>query len=497
MTAVIALTTTASAPLAPARNVARGRAGVLVLTEPTSLDPLVAGQIATTRIVSEHVFESLVRADPFELQAFVARPALAESWTVSPDGTTWTFALRRGVEWHDGRPFGAADVIATMERMRQGGEFVAYFADLARWSAPDEHTVVLEWERPYFMAAPALSLLPIEPAHVDAATLERTPIGTGPWKLAEWIAGERITLEHNPRHWGAGARLERIDFRFARTPDEARRLLDTGEIDVITAHVSELEVEAEARNFSRVEIDENAMSWLGWNNEHGPFRDVRVRRAMAHAVEWDPQSIEGRDRRTCFFVPRPGAADDPCDAAAGPLPFDPGRANRLLDEAGLARRGNAPRLTFELVTTDAMDHHPALSRLRAILGTLGVVMRVRALSWADLLRRLRAGDFDACLLTWFEPVAATDPAQVFRSGAQDNLVRFRHREADALMDRARGTLDDSARAALFRQLTVVLASEQPVTLLDGQSRAALVSPRIADVHPTVRGYRYEDWRLAQ
>lgn len=486
------------------RAAPRGHAIVQIASEPSSLDTLVANQSAATRIVSDQVYESLVSADPRENDRFVPRPALAVTWTTSADGRTMTFDLRRDVEWHDGRPFNARDVIATIDRARASSSgFRAYLTELESYRAPDAHTVVLVWRAPYFMILPVLSLLPIQPAHVieglgDASStvLERRPVGTGPWRLAEWREGDRIVLEANPRHWGAGTRLERVELRVVRDGDTLTELVERGEIDVVTEILGDVEAAAAAHRFRRVEIEDNTMFWIGWNNERHAFQDARVRRAMAHMIDWARVEAMGgpRTRRTCFFAARPGEEDDPCGDGST-LPYDPREAARLLDEAGLVARAGGRRFEFELVTSELMESTYSLEALRDSLAPLGVRMRVTALPWSALVTRIREGAFDACLLTWSEPLPATDPAQVFHSdeAGGDNLVRFRNPAADTIMELARQTVDDRARSALFRDLTRILREEQPVTLLESSRRVALVSPELTDVRPTLRGWRYDQW----
>src|SRR5262249_15444599 len=174
--------------------------------EPPSLDKLTDSALAIDWLLERKVLESM--AELGSPPDYPLQPALATGWTTSPDGLTFTFHLRRGVTWHDGEPFTARDVVATVHKILDPNvpamNLRNNFVDLAEISAPDDLTVAARYKRPYFLAFRALATLVIYPAHLlDKAgdvlhsRLHRAPVGTGPFRFEEWKTGDHISFVRN------------------------------------------------------------------------------------------------------------------------------------------------------------------------------------------------------------------------------------------------------------------------------------------------------------
>src|SRR5262249_33817843 len=171
------------------------------------------------------------------------QPALATGWTTSPDGLAFTFHLRRGVTWHDGEPFTARDVVATVHKILDPNVRAMHlrnnFVDLAEISAPDDLTVAARYKRPYFLAFRALATLVIYPAHLlDKAgdvlhsRLHRAPVGTGPFRFEEWKTGDHISFVRNESYWGRKAYLDRVVYRIVLDPAVGFQMLKQGAFGV-------------------------------------------------------------------------------------------------------------------------------------------------------------------------------------------------------------------------------------------------------------------------
>lgn len=255
--------------------------------EPPHLDPTthVAGSIR--EVVYANVYEGLTLIDrdgnPYA--------ALAESWTISADGLVYTFRLRRGVKFHDGTDFDSAIVRFTLDRARGPNSVNAnkrIFEPIQAIETPDSHTVVLRLSRP--VGSFLYDLGSADAAMVAPASAEENrnrPVGTGPFLFRQWVRGDRVELARNPNYWGTPARLSAVTFRFMSDAQAQVAALRTGAVDVVpNLGAPELLAEFRAdRNFQVVVGLTEGEVVLAMNHRRPPFNDVRVRRAIAHALD--------------------------------------------------------------------------------------------------------------------------------------------------------------------------------------------------------------------
>lgn len=497
-----------------------GQVTVQLFSEPPSLNHLIDPDAWTVRMVHGFVYEPLVAIDPYDDPDYGHVPVLAERWEVSEDGRTYTFHLRRGVRWHDGTPFTAKDVVATFDKIQdpttKAVHVRAYTEDLERYEALDEHTVRFVWKRPYFLTLDFFADQPILPAHViaklsgaefnEAKTnpLNRHPIGTGPFRFVEWKPGERIVFERNDAYWGRKAWLDRLTFRIVPDPVVALQLAERGELDLVTRIVPQTwgELDRLRDRFYRWRYHEAGYTYVGWNEARPMFADKRVRRAMTLLID-RPGIIGG----LMGGLPLPTACEfywkgPDCPANVRPLPYDPAAGRRLLAEAGwkdsdgdgLLDKDGAPFRFSLLVPATSVELERIATKVKDDLSRSGIDLEVRKVEWAALLGRLRDHDFDACALAW-SGGPRTDPAQIWHSDAVkdgSNWVGFRSAKADALIDEAKTTLDDTKRHALYHHLVRLLHDEQPYTWLYVRPRLELVSRRIHGLRPSLMYWQWED-----
>src|SRR5215210_873075 len=318
-----------------------GRGGelrVLIPSEPRAFDPnLLGDEIA--QMLAPSLYSALVTLDMDG--RFL--PDLAESWEVTDGGRTYIFHLRKGVLWHDGRPFGSGDVRFTLER-NKSQQSISYEAvrRISRIETPDERTVLLRLDKPW---APFLSTLAwggtyILPRHLRTA---RNPVGTGPFRFGEWMRGERIVLEASPRFHRPGPFLDRVTFLV--TPDSslaAERLLH-GEADYTVTRIPlDLVPKLERAPGLRVLTGpSNARILCLFNLRRPPLGDIRVREAINRAIDRGDLV-----RRALFGYGAPGfgfytpAVAWAYNGGAHVPPMDRDRARVLLGQAG-AKAANA------------------------------------------------------------------------------------------------------------------------------------------------------------
>src|SRR6266568_1949344 len=277
------------------------------LGDATSLNPLVATD-GQSYIAEWPMFDSLVELD----QSLGVRPLLAASWEVSKDGLTYTFTLKKGVKWHDGKPFTARDVAFTFYSVldpkvttphRAYFDALVGFPELTAKENPkkpeelavrpievvDDHTVRFRLRYPSgsFLAVlvnPRAGIVPehlLKGADLNTAEFNRRPIGTGPFKLVEWRRGERLVMEANDQYHGGRPALDRLIFRII--PDSVVLLQDlrAGGVDFIeNPPLTEVARLKQTPSLKVLVADNTSYTYFGWRQDLAPFTDVRVRRAL-------------------------------------------------------------------------------------------------------------------------------------------------------------------------------------------------------------------------
>ena len=296
-------------PLGPAVAQDRSRAKEVIVAfaaEPRSILPNTIVDWTTNNQL-EHIYDRLVDRDP---KSYKPAPMLATGWKVVND-TTWEFTLRQGVKFHNGEPFNAASVKATMDYINDPANKTHYqprWAQVKEVLVVNDYTVRFVTEKPWpglIDRMAATDFLPMPPKMLKeqgVQALVTKPTGTGPFKFVQWARDERLVLEKNPDYWKGAADLNRVTFRYI--PEFSARLaaLLAGEIDImkdVPPHAVEMvDKSGKARLRSTVSSRINYLALV--NLKPGPMQDLRVRKAINHAVNVDEliqQVLKGRARR--------------------------------------------------------------------------------------------------------------------------------------------------------------------------------------------------------
>jgi peptide/nickel transport system substrate-binding protein len=360
--------------------------------------------------ISPKMFDGLVTYDP----QFRLLPQLATSWNVSPDGLTIAFKLRSGVKWHDGKPFTSADVqfsfMDILKKYHPRG--TATFAHLVAVDTPDESTAVfhLDAASPYLMRALAAAESPILPKHVyDGSNPLRNPanakpIGTGPFKFKEWRRGSYIMLERNPDYWDRPRPyLDALIFRFI--PDGAARAvaLESGEVQYGTQYIVPMNDVARLQALPNLSVttagyDYNtSVNYFEFNLRRTYLQDVRVRRAIAHAID-----KEFLVKNVWFGFAKAATSpitDRQAEFHTDDVPqyaYDPKIAEALLDEAGFKRGSDRLRLRLTIDYSPSGDmYRQTAEYVKQALARIGIAATIRNQDNPTFLRRIWAQyDFD-------------------------------------------------------------------------------------------------------
>ena len=306
--------------------------------EPPGLDPTTATSAAIPRVVYSNILEGLVKID----RNGKIVPALAKNHKISKDGKEYTFVLKKGVKFHDGKPFDAEDVKFTFERLmdvqKTGTAHPEYYKDIDSVQVVDSQTVKIKLKNVNSMFL--FNLARPDSIIVNKQAVDKfksAPVGTGPFKFVEWVRADHITLAKYESYHSKGIPyLDKVTFKFIGDPSAQIASLKAGDIDVIAYDVSPenallLEKDPKFKVFNGYTTTKVIMSI---NNSRKPFDDVRVRRAMAHAIDRNA-IIKGA--MSGYGVPI-GSHMDPGNPnyidLTSTYPYNPEKAKQLLTEAG-------------------------------------------------------------------------------------------------------------------------------------------------------------------
>jgi peptide/nickel transport system substrate-binding protein len=446
--------------------------------------------------------------------------ALAESWSISPDCRRLTFRLRRGVRWHDGRPFTADDVLFTQQAMvhpRTPSAYKEDFQAVERIEAPDPHTVEVVYKSSYARSLQSWSMA-ILPRHLlepwvregklkESPEYRSRPVGTGPYRFKEWKPGEKVVLVANPDYYEGRPYLGRVVYRVI--PSQATQFLELKArgIDAMSLtalqYTRQTDYPAFRKAFNKFKYASNAYTYFGLNLKDERFADRRVRQAFAHAInkrELIDHVILGQGvAATGPFKPGTWAFNPTVPT----YPYDPRRAQALLAEAGWTERNadgvlvrHGKPFAFELITNQGNDERKKIAEIiQASLREVGVAVEIRTIEWATLLKEwVRKRRFEAIVLGW---AIGNDPDQYTiwhssKTGPDDfNTISFAHDEVDELLEKGRTTCVQAERARYYHRIHEILAFEQPIIFLYFRDALPTVASRVHGIVPGPAGIRYD------
>lgn len=478
--------------------------------EPSVLIPMLASDSAS-HDVAGLMLNGLVKYGP-DLHL---TGDLADSWDVSPDGLTITFHLRRDVCWEDGVPFTARDVLFGFNTITDPQTPTAYaedFLQVKRAEVPDPHTFRVTYERPFAPALGSWGSLVVLPEHrlrgtqLNHSSLARHPLSIGPFRFMEWKPGEKIVLAANDRYFPGRPFLDRYIYRFIPDPATLFLELKAGSIDMMSLTPLQYTRQTGSawfrQNFNKYRIPSFSYTYLGFNLRHPWFKDRRVRRAIAHAI--DKQELIdgvllGMGRiSTGPYVP----GTWPCNPDVITHPVDTTAARRLLRQAGWVDTDNDGILDrdgrpFEFTILTNMGNPLRMKTATIIqwrLEMIGIRVNIRVLEWATFINEfIDTRRFEAVILGWS---IGLDPDQydIWHSSKtgekQLNFVGYANHEVDELLERGRRTFDITRRKHYYDRFQEILANELPYIFLYVPDGLPIVSSRVHNIRPTPVGIRY-------
>lgn len=483
--------------------------------EPTTLDVSQLSDYNSSR-TAMGMYEGLVR---FGDGSTDIEPALAERWDVSDDGLVYTFYLREGVNFHDGTPVNAEAVKFTFERQtdpehpyHDTGEFpYAEFTlgNISTIEVVDDLTVRLTLNETF---APFLANMAMHAAAIVSPTavmehgrdFSENPVGSGPYRFVSWRRGVEVVLERNPDYWRVTPQVERLIYR-PIIEDQARlSALEAGEIDLaVNLPPDDLPRLRNDANFTFAEQAGMHTWYVVFNVTKEPFDDARVRQAVAFAV--DRQAIVdailgGTGVLAKNFLPPVvwGYTDDVAD-----YPYDPERAKELLAEAGYP---NGFEVEFWVPESGSgMQQSVAMGTvIQDFLSRVGIRVTIQQFEWGTYLDRVivpveNADAVPAMFeMSWIGDNGDPDNfLYILLSGDQFpnngfNLGYYSNEQVDDLLRRARTSLNEDERLALYDEAQKLIMADMPVMPVDHETQTVVMRSNIQGFVPHPTGvFRFE------
>ncbi len=460
-----------------------------VTSGPNNLDPRI-GTDDTSQKLGQLIFSSLAYLD----ERLQVAPHLAERFE-NPDPLTWVVPLRRGVKFHDGHELTSADVVHTFRSMLAPG-FVTplrgAFRMVSSIDARDRYTVVFTLKEPFQTFPGNLVIPPIAPESAGASFGDH-PIGTGPYRFVRHLVDDRIELAAFEDYWGGRPRNDGIVFRFV--PDDIMRGLELrkGTMDIVVNDIAPDIVHqlASEPTLQKVESPGTDYQYIGLNLRDPILKDLRVRQALAYAVDY--QAIIQYLRRGLAYpavglIPPVSWVFEPGLFA---FTHDPVTASRLLDEAGYPDPdgdGPATRFNLSLKVSNSEFNRLQSAVLQQNFRAVGIGLDVRTYEFATLYADVLKGNFQLYFLQWSGGYCA-DPdilRRVFHSQQTPpsgfNRGYFNDPRVDALIDRGTTSTDPAERKRLFGEVQKLLAKEVPYISLWDKTNYAVAQRTLTGIH---------------
>jgi peptide/nickel transport system substrate-binding protein len=457
-----------------------GSGGVLnaaIGGEPDQLDPHKTSAYYSFEVL-ENVYDTLVEPDAnLEVQ-----PSLATRWTTSKDQLTWTFTIRDGVKFSDGKPLTAKDIAYSYNRIIDGKLNSSYkFAATKSIKAPDPHTLVITQTSPTPNLLASLGGFKgmgiVEKANVDSGAIKNNPIGSGPFKVAKWTHGDSIQLVRNDNYWGKKPALDGVTFTFVKDPTVALENLQGGEVqwtdNLPPQQISSLKQSSDIKVGTAPSSD---YWYLATNEKRKPFDDVDVRRAIAFAIDRNAIVKAAKfGNATVNETAIPKSSAWYYDYA--PYTRDVTKARQLLDRAGVHN------LTMDLMVTSEYPETVTAAQVMADeLKDVGITVKIRDLDFATWLDEEGKGNFDMFMLGWLGNI---DPDEFYyaqqHSKGTFNFQGYSNPQVDKLLDKGKTETDQAKRKQIYDQAAKLI--------VDDASYIYLYNPDVADAWtPNVQGF---------
>jgi peptide/nickel transport system substrate-binding protein len=468
---------------------------VVIESSPANLDPRI-GTDAQSERIDELIFDALLKKD----KQFNLQPDLATSWE-TPDPLTYIFHLRRGVHFHNGQLLTARDVKWTLDSMRNNtlltGKYQAY-RNVSHIDAPDPSTVIIHMQQPdaslpWNVSDGAIGIVP----YGSGRDFQQHPVGTGPFRFLQQEIDKEVILERNPQSWQTVPKIARLEFHVV--PDATTRALEMrkGSADVAENALTpdmlwSLRTDPK---LATVSVPGTVVQYLTFNLRDPYLRDVRVRQAIAYAIN-RPLLIEallrGQARIANSLLPPNHWAYQ------GQVPrydFDPGKALSLLDAAGYKPARDGIRFHVAMKTSTDEGARLLAMALQQQLRAVGIGLDIRSFEFATFYSDITHGSFGLYALRW---IGGNEDPDIFRYAFASssfpprgaNRGAYSNAEVDRLLQSASIETDQARRKLAYARVQELIARDLPTLPLWFMDSVVLYNRRLGGVEASPSGNFY-------
>lgn len=457
----------------------------MLTQNPPTLDPAFMTDVFSRAVVTQ-MFDGLVQFDA-HLNPI---PAIAEFWEASQDRRTWTFTLRRGVKFHHGREVTANDFVYSFSRLLKAKklgpltEFLRRIqgagegmsgktGEVSGLRAVDRYTLQIVLEEPFAPLLAALGLgnaavVPREVVEQQGEQFARSPVGSGPFTFVRWEPGKEIVLQANDQYYGGRPFLDAVVFKIGGSFEEKFADFLHGDLEdalIPSAKTDEVHTDPQYQKYQRVRKPTLSLLYIGFNTQHKPFDDKRVRQAFNYAV--NKEAIV-HDLTRMEGLPATGALPPGMrghDPDLRGYAYDPAKARSLLAEAGYPNGTGLPVVQL-WTASKAENTRLELAAYQQYLAEIGVQVDLRyEYDWPTFLKMLEQGKLSMFRLSWSsrlpDPDDALWPLLHSKSQMVSNYMFYHNPRVDALLEQARQELDYAQRIALYREVEHIVMDDAP------------------------------------
>jgi len=472
-------------------------------TEPTTMNPQSSTDYNAT-LIQVFISDTLAYTD---LETYEPKPALAESWEIAKDGLSITFNLRKGVEWHDGKPFTAEDVKFSFDAVANDPEnkyktahSKPYFENFSGAVIENPHRISFKIKKKYFGNFNVLAgrYMAIVPKHIyespnekDKKELNRSMIGNGPYIFKKWKRGKHITLEKNPKWWGNSVypkerQIQRIRIKFVKESNVALQRFEKGDLDQISMRAEDYIKKTNSpkwgNELTKVEFKNNSpkpYGFIGWNLERPLFKDRDVRLALYKLINRDEmikKFLYGKSLKATgpWYRQSPYA-----DESVKPVEFNPKEALALLKKNGWSDTdgdqildkvidGKKTPFKFTLLEPNK-EFTKYLVMFQQEARKVGIDVQIKVIEWNTFVKLMNEKNFDAIRLGWNGGSVDNDPKQIWHSSSArkggSNMITYSNKKVDSLIDKMRSELNKSKRTIMMKEIYKLIANDVPYAFL--------------------------------
>jgi peptide/nickel transport system substrate-binding protein len=474
---------------------------MIIESSPTNLDPRV-GLDAQSERIDGLLFDNLLSRD----EHLSVKPGLADRWEI-PGPKTYVFHLRKGLRFSDGSPLTSRDVKWSFDSLLQGkirSTKAATYRPVDHIDAPDDYTVIFHLKLPWaallwnVAGGGGMGIVP----YGSGTEASQHPIGSGPFRFVSAEQDKEVIIERNDSYWGDKAKLVRV--RFVVVPDTTTRALELrkGSADLeINALTPDMEsaLQREPR-LALMRGPGTRLAYMAFNLRDPILKDVRVRHALAHALDSRPLIrflLGGEARPADSVLPPESWAYDPRVAKYA---YDPAKARRLLDDAGYSDK-NGMRFKLVMKTSTEEASRAMASVFQQQLRDVGIALEIRSFEFATFFSDITHGEFQLYSLRWIggneDPDIfeyAFSSARIIPNGA--NRQYYSNPRVDALIAKASTELDQNARKQDYAEIQQILAEDLPYINLWYFDNVMVYSRRVRGLEMNPSG-NYDFLRTAE